>query len=317
MNDLADVQQLLAHGRLSIDRCERGRTTFFSHLGAAPKLVPGPWLAHRDLLYALALANLSPEQRKSLARAVLVDHGREFGVGRLTLQSCPSGLPLGGSSLLLRPRPSGPSCLYTWALGPAAGALPCDWLLLRAQPGWALDAPPAPLRADRLATLDALGFQLVILVDTATCARQVADHCLADLEYTAHPRFLPHLERHERGARIVLWPHSAFDPRAFQALKQPDAPAALILVDASERLRRDVDTWLSGQPRSRKVEVAAATCPGRVGRDELARVWQACGRPSILLRGLPEWTGPAAGFLRSLGARAELQAEGTQLGLFA
>lgn len=322
MTDLADVQQLLAHERLSVDRCERGRTTFFSHVGAAPKLVPGAWLGHRDLLYALALANLSPEQRKSLARAVLVDHGREFGVGRLTLQSCPSGLPLGGSSLQLRPRTGGPSCLYTWALAPDAAALPCEWLLLRAQPGWAQDAPPKALRPETIKTLDALGFHVTIFVATATCARQVADHCLADVEYTAHPRFLPHLERHERRGGVVLWPHDAFDPRSFGAAlkdrgKRQDLPVAMILVDAPDRLRAGVETWLSGQPAGRKVEVAAATCPGRADRGDLARVWETCGRPSVLLRGLPEWTAEGAAFLRSLGARAEIQGEGTQLGLFA
>ena len=35
MTDLAAVQQLLARERLSVDRCERVRTTFLSHLGAA------------------------------------------------------------------------------------------------------------------------------------------------------------------------------------------------------------------------------------------------------------------------------------------
>jgi hypothetical protein len=321
VKDLADVQQLLAHERLSVDHCERGRTTFFSHVGAAPKLVPGAWLGHRDLLYALALANLSPEQRKSLARAVLVDHGREFGVGRLTLQSCPSGLPLGGSSLQLRPRTAGPTCLYTWALAPTAGALPCDWLLLRAQPGWALDAPPNALRPDMIATLDALGFSVMILVATATCARQVADHCLAGLDYTAHPRFLPHLDSRERRAGVVLWPHTAFDPRTFRRpsghRKQQNSPLAMILVDPPDRLREDVETWLSGQPAAHKTEVATATCPGRADRGDLARLWEACGRPSVLVRGLPEWTAGAAQFLRSLGARAEIQGEGTQLGLFA
>lgn len=321
MTDLAAVQQLLARERLSLDRCERGRTTFLSHLGAAPRLVPGAWLGHRDLLYALALANLSPAQRQSLARAVLVDHGREFGVGRLALTTCSSGLPFGGSSVLLRPRGGGPSCLYTWALGPGAGAFACDWLLLRAQPGWALPEPPPALREGSLATLDALGLDVTLLVDTAVCARQVADRCLAGLAFTAHPRFLPHLDGHDPKARIRLWPHDAFDPRTFSAVlkdrsKKADSPLALVLVDAPESLRRGVNTWLSGQPAARKVEVVHACCPDRLGRADLRDFWLACGRPSVLLRGEPEWTAGVAAFLRDLGARTEVQPDGTQQGLF-
>ncbi|MCY1057988.1 hypothetical protein [Nannocystis sp. SCPEA4] len=331
MTDLAAVQQLLAHGRLSIDRCERGRTAFLSHLGAAPKLVPGAWLGHRDLLYALALANLSPSQRTSLARAVLVDHGREFGVGRLSLMTCPSGLPLGGSSLQLRPRGGGPTCLYTWALGPGAGALACDWLLLRALPAWALDAPPAPLAHAGLATLAALGMHVEILVATATCARQIQDHALGDLPFTAHPRFAPHLDGAARPvgegrpepAAIRLSPHDAFDPRTFGQVaknrsQEPAGPMALVLVDAPPAVHAAVDTWLAGQPARRKVEVVAASCPGRLGRDALAELWRSAGRPQVLLRGDPAWTAPALPWLQGLGATVAAQHDdGTQLGLFA
>lgn len=321
MTDLAAVQQLLVHERLRVDRCERGRTTFLSHLGAAPSLVPGAWLGHRDLLYALALANLSPSQRQSLARAVLVDHGREFGVGRLALTACPSGLPLGGSSLLLRPRAGGPACLYTWSLGQEAAPARCDWLLLRAQPGWALDDPPAPLLPHTLSTLAALGLEVVVLLATAGCARQVADRCPEGLDLTAHPRFLPHLERHEPRARVRLWPHDAFDPRTFaQVVKhrseEPAPPLALVLVDAPEALQRRVYTWLSGQPEARRIELLRAGCPGRAGRGDLQRLWDACGRPSVLLRGDPEWTAGATAFLRDLGARTEAQGESTQQSLF-
>lgn len=321
MTDLAAVQQLLAKGRLSLDRCERGRATFLSHVHAAKALVPGPWIGHRDLIYALALANLSPEQRKSLARAVLVDHGREFGVGRLSLTTCPSGLPFGGSSLLLRQRAGGPTCMYTWALAPDAAAARCDWLLLRAQPEWAAPAPPPPLGPDAVATLDALGFEVLIFVDSGVCARQVADRCLAGLEHTAHPRFLPFLDGHTPRARVRLWPHAS-DPHAFDSFlkdrsKQPDAPLALILVDAPAALRAGVETWLKSQPAARKVELAAATCPGRAGRGDLSRLWDACGRPNVLLRGAPEWTAAAAAFLRDLGARTETQGDSDQLGLFA
>lgn len=58
-DELHFVLRMLAQERLSIDESEPGRTTFLSHLGAQPKLVPGPWIGHRDLLYALALANLT------------------------------------------------------------------------------------------------------------------------------------------------------------------------------------------------------------------------------------------------------------------
>jgi len=141
------VQTMLARARLSIDDTQSGRTCFLSHLGAQERLSPGAWMGHRDLLYGLALANLSPSQRTSLARAVLVDHGREFGVGRLRLQTLASGLPLGGSSLLMEPRTGGTSCLYTWALGPGATPATCDWLLLRASPQWAVEAAPKKFSA--------------------------------------------------------------------------------------------------------------------------------------------------------------------------
>ncbi len=320
MTDLDPVLQLLAHERLRVDRCERGRTTFFSHLGAAPRLVPGPWLGHRDLLYALALANISPAQRASLARAVLVDHGREFGVGRLSLMTCPSGLPFGGSSLLMRPRGGGPTCLYTWAFAPDAAAARCDWLLLRAEPTWALDDPPPPLRPNALATLDALGLDVLVFVATAVCARLVADRCLADVVATAHPRFLPHLATHDPHARVRLWPHDAFDPRTFDAVlrgrsKRPDAPLAFVLVDAPESLRRGLQTWLSGQPKTRPVELVHAGCPGRADRGDLARLWEACGRPAVLLRGDPEWSAGGTSLLRGLGARVEAHTESTQQSL--
>ena len=175
-SELHLVQQLVARERLSLDLCARGRTSFLSHVGAVPRLVPGPWIAHRDLIYALALANLAPAQRTALARAVLVEHDREFGVGRLLLRTLPSGLPLGGSSLRLQPR-GGPACLYTWAVGETAASTPCEWLLLRAEPGWSQPEPAKPLAAHALETLHALEASVVILVATAADARLVADRC--------------------------------------------------------------------------------------------------------------------------------------------
>lgn len=319
--ELHHVQQLIARERLSLDVCARGRTCFLSHVGAAPKLVPGPWIAHRDLIYALALANLAPAQRTALARSVLVDHGREFGVGRLALSSLPSGLPLGGSSVRLHPRGGGPVCLYTWALGEQAGSAACEWLLLRAEPTWSSGHPPSPLTAHALGTLHALGASVTILVDTASAARQVADRCLADVPFTAHPRFLPHLEGHDAHALVRLWPHDAvaapgFWPVPRDRSKQPPAQAgAVLLVDAPEPVRQQVHAWHAAHPHARGVEVAGASCPGRLDRAGLARLWHACERPQILLRGDPEWSGDARRFLQDLGARVETQAQGTQLPL--
>jgi hypothetical protein len=316
------VQQLIARERLSLDLCARGRTCFLSHIGAAPRLVPGAWIGHRDLVYALALANLAPQQRTALARAVLVEHGREFGVGRLVLNTLASGLPLGGSSLRLQPRGNGPVCLYTWALGEAASAAPCEWLLLRAEPRWALDDPPRPLAAAALETLHALDASVTVLVATAADARQLADHCLGRAPFTAHPRFLPHLEGADHRARIRLWPHDAVDAPGFWPAPSDRSQkpghhetGAVILVDAPEPVRQQVELWHTNHPDARRIEVARASCPGRLDREALAALWRRCEQPQILLRGDPESTGAARRFLQELGARVEAQAQGTQLPL--
>ena len=316
------VQQLIARERLSLDLCARGRTCFLSHIGAAPRLVPGAWIGHRDLVYALALANLAPQQRTALARAVLVEHGREFGVGRLVLNTLASGLPLGGSSLRLQPRGNAPTCLYTWALGEAATPAPCEWLLLRAEPTWALVDPPRPLTPAALETLHALDASVTLLVATATDARQIADHCLTRVPFTAHPRFLPHLEGADHRARIRVWPHDAVDapgfwPASSDRSQKPGASetGAVILVDAPEPVRQQVELWHHNHPEARRIEVARASCPGRLDRAALAAFWRACEQPQILLRGDPESTGAARRFLQELGARAQAQAQGTQLPL--
>jgi len=316
------VQQLIGRERLSIDLCARGRTSFLSHLGAAPRLVPGAWIGHRDLIYALALANLAPQQRTALARAVLVEHGREFGVGRLVLNTLASGLPLGGSSLRLQPRGHGPVCLYTWALGEAATAAPCEWLLLRAEPTWAQDEPARPLAAAALETLHALDASVTVLVATAADARQLADRCLPRVPFAAHPRFLPHLEGADHRARIRLWPHDAVDAPGFwpaptDRSQKPGTSetGAVILVDAPEPVRRQVEAWHGNHPDARRIEVARAGCPGRLDRAALEALWRRCEQPQILLRGDPEWAGDARRFLHQLGARVEAQAQGTQLPL--
>src|SRR5690606_35064496 len=189
---LHEVQHMVSRERLSLDEPGPDRTCFLSHVGAQAKLVPGPWIGHRDLVYAMALANLSPSQRTSLARAVLVEHGREFGVGRLTLEAVASGLPLGGSSLRLAHRQGGLRCLYTWGLGVAPTSVECDWLLLRAQPEWALDEPPRPLMTKGMRTLASLGGTVLVLVDTAVAALQIARKLGDEVALQAHPRFAPY-----------------------------------------------------------------------------------------------------------------------------
>ena len=303
------VLRLFARERLLVDGCAAGRTTFISHLGSIARLDPGPWIAHRELVLALALANLTPAQRRSLARAVLVDHGREFGVGRLVLETCPSGLPLGGSSLLLRPRAGGPRCLYTWALGSGAAAAACEWLLLRAEPGWALEGGPAPLQAEAVATAAALHESVVIFAATAGAARQIADACLVGrLPFTAHPRFLPHLDGASAGAGIALWPH---DAAGAASLARRRAGAAIV-VDGPEAALEAILSWAA----TSGVEVTTAGCPGAIDRARLAALWRACGSPQVLLRGDPGWARAGLRWLGELGAAVEPQSDATQLGLF-
>lgn len=314
MHDAHDVQRLLTGERLSIDEVVPGKTCFLSHLGAQAKLAPGSWVAHRDLAYALALANLSPAQRTSLARSVLLEHGREFGVGRLRLVPLRSGLPAGGSSLLLEPRRrGGPRCLYTWALGTGAEPAPCDWLLLRAQPEWALDAAPPPLRASGLRTLVALGGQVLVLVDNATTALAVAQACRGQVELASHPRFAPFFEAVDPHAAILVWPHDALESAG---LRQRSILAAAIL-GAPEATVQSVRAWLSSRDAgaSGDYELVRAGCPGRLNRAGLETFWVACGRPRVLLTGDPTWAAHGAAWLRDLGAKVEVHGQATQLAL--
>jgi hypothetical protein len=319
------VQQMLARERLSIDEAEAGRTCFLSHLGAQPKLVPTAWIGHRDLIYALALANLTPVQRTCLARAVLVEHGREFGVGRLRLQAIPSGLPLGGSSLLMTPRLAGPTCLYTWALGePSSTGGPqpakCDWLLLRAQPEWALDKAAPPLSAKGLDTLAQIGGEVLVLVGSAVGAVQVAKLCAGRVQLAAHPRFSPYIEGLVPDAPVLLWPHDALDGAG---LRRHEVVAA-VLVGAPESVRQNVQLWQARVGGRRPIEVAGdhgspslveVAAPGRISREALAEFWRACGRPAVLMTGDPAWAASGAAWLRSLGATVEVHGAATQLEL--
>ncbi len=311
-DQLHEVQHMVSRERLALDEPAPERTCFLSHVGAQPKLVPGPWIGHRDLVYAMALANLSPAQRTSLARAVLVEYGREFGVGRLTLEAVASGLPLGGSSLRLLPRQGGLRCLYTWALGTEPTGVACDWLLLRAQPSWALDAPPRPLLAKGMSTLAALGREVLVLVDTAVTARQISDACGDAVSFAAHPRFAPYLERIDPEGSVLLWPHDAVDA---VGLRRHEIIAA-VLVGAPEPVRQSVDAWRARLgPVGERMQLVEASCPERIDRPHLAALWRACGRPRVLLRGDAGWSASGAAWLREQGATVEVQGHATQLSL--
>jgi hypothetical protein len=310
-DELGAVQRMLARERLSIDDSQPGRTCFLSHIGAQPRLLPGPWVGHRDLIYALALANISPPQRTSLARAVLVEYDREFGIGRLQLDAVPSGLPMGGASLRMRHRTGGVTCLYTWGLGPGARPVECDWLLLRAQPEWALLSGPPTLRVEGLELLAALGGEVVVLVATATGAIQIARACHSKIRVAAHPRFAPHIEGHDPDSPILLWPHDALDGAGLRRREI----AALVMVDAPQPIRREAEQWRSRQAAGEKIELVDVTCPGRFRTDEMLAFWRACGEPNVLLRGDAAWVTSGARVLTEAGAAVELQPDATQLEL--
>ncbi|MBL4685448.1 MAG: hypothetical protein JKY37_12710 [Nannocystaceae bacterium] len=310
--ELREVQRLLARERLSLDEPAADRTCLLSHVGAQPRLTPCAWVAHRDLLYAMALSNLNPSQRRALANSILLEYHRDFGVGHLKLRALPSGLPLGGASLEMQHRRGGPRCLYTWALGPQAEAVPCDWLLLRAQPGWALDKPLRPLSSTGLSTLVALGGEVVVLVATAVAALQVARLCAGKLEVAAHPRFSPYIEGPSPEAPVLLWPHDALDGAGLRRR----SITAVALVAASEGVRqRAARRHASLGGKDSTVELVDAACPARIDRAGLTRFWEGCGRPRILLRGDPQWAATGARWLEGLGAHVEVQGAATQLSL--
>ncbi|KIG13628.1 hypothetical protein DB30_07836 [Enhygromyxa salina] len=318
-DEVLQIQSMLTRERLAVDVCDGNRTAFMTHVGAAPRLVPGPWIAHRQLVLSLALSNLAPQQRASLAHAVVVEWGREFGVGRLVLCAVASGLPLGGSSLSMRPRTPGgdgrPRVLYTWAVGPRATPVVCDWLLLRAQPGWACDSPARQLGIRGLETLAQLGGNVLLLVPSAVAARQVADSVGGALPLDAHPRFAPYLPELEprrdqqAEASLLLWPHDSIGAASLQRRSFSTA----VLVAAPEGVRQEAMRWVSQRPGA---ELVDAACPGRMNRKALKAYWRACGQPKILLRGDPEWAAEGRQWLESIGATVAAHSEATQLGLF-
>ncbi len=311
--DARAIEQILARERLTIDLCAEGRTSFLSHVGATRRLVPGPWIAHRDLIYAMALTNISVSQRRALAHAVRVEHGREFGVGRCTLVTSSSGLPFGGSNLMVRPKLGGPEFLYTYALAASATPTPCEWLLLRAQPEWTRGDEVRALGVRGLDTLIGLGGDVLVLVPTVVAAKQVAALVKDRIALSAHPRFSPLIfaadEQASRDANLIVWPHDGLES---PLLRDRDIRTAVVIDGGGEVLER-VGRWAQGREA---LEVVPAACPGRIGRVALRKFWDGCGRPRILLRGRPNEVRLGTALLQDFDAHVIPRAEGTQLGLF-
>lgn len=229
----------------------------------------------------------------------------------MRLQTLASGLPLGGSSLLMEPRTGGTSCLYTWGLGPNATPAACDWLLLRASPEWAIEPAPKRFSARGIQLLTQLGGEVLLLVDTAVGALQVAQACAGTLRIAAHPRFSPHIEALDPEAPVLLWPHDALDGAG---LRRHEV-VAVALVDAPERVQTELRSWVSRRVGERDIETVDLCCPGRMDRGSLRAFWRACGEPAVFLTGDPEWTSSGAAWLRTLGADVVVHGEATQLSL--
>jgi hypothetical protein len=303
------VLSMLARERLCVDEAGGRRTCFISHLGVERGLAPGAWICHRDLVAALSRANLSPSQKTSLARAVVVEHGDEFGVGRLLVRALPSGLPAGGSSVLLQPRDRSTSCLYTTWLGPACVAAHCRWLRLVAQPEWASETHLRELTVTGIETLLALGAELLILVKSTLEAVQVAALCSGRIAVFAHPRFAPFVESSERSARVILWPTDALASRLLR--RRSICAVAVMAVD--QQVRQQVEMWCRQQgPRLELVEIR---CPHRASRQHIEDLWRACAAPRVLLSGDPRWVESGRRWLAELGAIVQHQSAGTQLPL--
>ena len=47
-DEVQRIQRILTRERLAVDSFDSNRTTFLTHIGAQGRLVPGPWIAHRD-----------------------------------------------------------------------------------------------------------------------------------------------------------------------------------------------------------------------------------------------------------------------------
>ncbi len=319
---------MMARERWLIDAFAPGKSTLLTYLGAAPSLRPGPWLAHRDLVAALALANLSPGQRESLARSARVEWGREFGVGRTKIWAHSSGLPFGASTVTWVPRLGGVKVSSAWALGASATPVESEWLILRASPEWALDPSPPAIKAHGLMTLLGLGGGVLALVPTAVAAHQLAAMLPDSTPIVAHPRFLPHLApdgtrpataasvaSHEKSAgALILWPHDALS----QAGLRRHAFRTVLLFAAPESVQLELHQHLQQRDESSSapIDVIETALPGRVLRPALREFIRACGDPNVAVDGDARWTHPAADWLRDEGLRVVLRSRATQLGLF-
>ena len=211
----------------------------------------------------------------------------------------------------MEPRGDGPSCLYTWALGTAAAAARCDWLLLRASPEWACDPPPKKFSARGVQLLTQLGGEVVVLVGSGVGAVQVAQSCAGVVRVAAHPRFSPYIEALDPEARVLLWPHDALEGAG---LRRHEI-VAVALVDAPEVVKTQLKGWLERRSKGREIETVEVSCPGRVDRTAMEAYWRACGEPAVLLRGDSGWASSGAAWMRSLGASVFVQGEATQLSL--
>jgi hypothetical protein len=152
---------------------------------------------------------------------------------------------------------------------------------------------------------------VLVLVGSAVGAVQIAKRCAGRVTLAAHPRFSPYIEGLVPDAPALLWPHDAVDGAG---LRRHEIVAA-VLVGAPESVRQDVHTRLERNAAGRKVQVVDAAAPGRIDRAALAKFWEACGRPAILLTGDPAWAATGATWLRSLGATVEVHGAATQLEL--
>ena len=304
---------MISRERLSLDEPAADRTCFLSHVGAQGKLVPGPWIGHRDLVYAMALANLSPAQRTSLARAVLVDHGREFGVGRLTLEAVSSGLPLGGSSLRLAHRQGGaPVPLY---LGVGGGAH-CGGVRLAAASG--AGRVGAGRASASAAGQGAAHPGLVGGGDAGAGGYRGGGPCRSwprvETRFVSRPILAS--RRTSRGSsprrRCCFGPMT---PSTAPACSDTRSPRWCWSARRSAYGSKSMRGEFGGGPAGERLQITEVGCPGRVDREHLRAFWESCARPRILLRGDSEWTAQGAQWLRSQGATVEVQGQATQLSL--
>jgi len=309
------IGQMLGQERLVIDRDIHGRTCFHSHFGACPRLGDGPWIAHRGWIEALSLRPLSASLQSILAQTAVHHHGRQFSVGRLELQSSSSGIPFGGSLLQMRLSNSSLRCVYGYALGKAAQAMVCDWLVLDLNSRWAhnLSSQPSlkPLHAQGIETLLALGARMLCLTRTVVEARQFSTTLPGSLTLTGHPRFSPYLDMHQSlaKAQLVLWPMDSLQSPILR--KQPFD--ILFLMNPTEIEKQQAEKWAESLNVKEVVSIAN---PDHMDPNAFLKFWTACGEPIILLRGETQWLKPTEGWFRDQGIEVCSHNDGVQLGLF-